>query len=160
MFDPATGTAAGGLTLPGGVKMNNTEFSETGQNFAVKTFFDVYVTLSGSEIGAGAVGPWSGTVFTLNVYDSIITDPGLSISFTVNPNIDGNGNPIVDGTVGVLASNSNVSAIQTSPVPEPSSVVPLSIGLLAVNYFRRLRKRRAQWPTPRRSSQTKTSRSN
>ena len=115
LSDPATGTAAGDLTTPAGVSMNNTAFSEIGQDFTVASFFDVFVTISGTEIGPGAVGPFSGTVISLTVFDS---GSGMeSTTFTVNPNIDGNGNPIIDGTIGYSTSDGNVTVIAQSQSP-------------------------------------------
>jgi hypothetical protein len=129
--DPMVGTAMGDLTTPSGVSMNNTAFSEMGQDFAVRSYFDVFVTLSGSEIGSNAVGPFTGTVFQLTVFDSVLSDPGLSATFIVNPNIDGNGEPIVDGNVGFITSGDNVTVVPFA-VPEPASFVLLSLGLGAI----------------------------
>jgi hypothetical protein len=137
--DPAQGTAAGDLTTPGGVTMNNTAFSEIGQDFSVGSFFDVFVTLSGTEIGSGAVGPFSGTVFGLTVFDS---GNGMeSVTFTVNPNIDAQGNPIIDGTISFTTSDGNVTVIAQS-VPEPSSVALLGLGLGTIVAASRHRTRR------------------
>ena len=133
--DPAVGTAAGDLTTPGGVTMNNTAFSEIGQDFVIGSFFDIFVTLSGTEIGPGAVGPFSGTVFSFTVYDS---GSGMeSGTVTINPNVDGSGNPIIDGSLLNTPSSPNVSII-----PEPSSVVLLGLGLGTVAVIGRLRNRR------------------
>ena len=134
VYDPAMGTIAGDLTTPGGVTMNNTAYSEGGQDFSINSFFDVFVTLSGSEIGPGAVGPLSGTVVSINIYDS--GSGSESATFTVNPN------SVVDGTIGAVPSDANVTIIpQVSSVPEPSSVVLLGAGLIAVATVNRRRKR-------------------
>jgi hypothetical protein len=120
------GTVSGDLTT-GGVSANNTAYSELDQNFSVGSYFDAVVTLSGSEIGAGATGPWSGTTFSLAIYDSI--NDVESANFTVNPNVDVSGNPIVDGTIAV-ATSAGVA------VPEPSSIVLLGSGLSAFGIWR------------------------
>jgi hypothetical protein len=127
---PISGTAAGDLTTPAGVTANNTtSANELVQNFAVKSFFDVFVEISGSEVGAGASGPWSGTVFNLSVFDS---GTGMeSATGTINPNYDQNGNPIVDGTISFATSGTQVRVIQVGAIPEPSSVVLLGFGLAA-----------------------------
>ena len=85
-----------------------------------------------------AVGPFSGTVFGLTVFDS---GNGMeSVTFTVNPNIDANGNPIIDGTIRFTTSDGNVTVIPQS-VPEPSSVVLLGLGLGSIVAARRHRTR-------------------
>ena len=129
-----SGTAAGDLTTPAGVTADNSQVpNELQQNFAGKSFFDVFVTLSGSEIGPGASGNWSGTVFSISIFD---TSPGgnyLSATLTVNPTVGPNG-PVVDGTVlpGTYPPNTPYVQIIQLAVPEPSSVVLLSLGMGAV----------------------------
>jgi PEP-CTERM motif len=151
----STGTTGDLTTM---VTANNTQSSELDQNFSIApgsfpahSFFDVFVTLSGSEIGPGAVGPVSGTVFSLNIYDSVITDPPIGISFTVNPNVDSNGNPIADGTVtwmttvNLMPASAPITVIpQTGAVPEPSSVMLLGLGLATVAVAGRVRRSRAE----------------
>ena len=91
-----TGTAAG--TLPGAVTMNNTKASppnELLQNFTVHSFFDIFVTLSGPEIGPGS-SVFSGTTFSVLVGDSIGAFTGAT--GYVNPNFP----PTIDGTVSFL----------------------------------------------------------
>jgi hypothetical protein len=66
-----------------------------------------------------------------------------SATFTVNPNVDPNGNPIVDGTILPMSSGSQVMIIPLSSVPEPSSVILLGLGLGAVVGGRRLVELRA-----------------
>jgi hypothetical protein len=127
------GTAAGDLTTVG-VTMDNTQpGNELTQDFSVGSFFDVFVTLSGSEICPGANGTFSGTVFQVAVGDS-----GTSTStamLTVNPN-----GGMVDGTVGI-STMGPIIVIPLSSVPEPSSVVMLGLGAVAV--IGRFRRRRA-----------------
>jgi PEP-CTERM motif len=136
---PISGTAAGDLTTPAGVTMNNSAaMNELTQSFSVASFFDVFVTLSGSEVGPGASGMFTGTVFNLSIFDS-----GTGLSFatlTVNPNVDMNGNPIVDGTIGIGTSGANVVV---TAIPEPSSVALLGLGLGAFGVVGRFRRRRA-----------------
>jgi hypothetical protein len=136
---PISGTAAGDLTTPGGVTANNTmATNELSQNFAPKSFFDVFVEIQGPEVGPGAVGPWTGTVFNLAIFDS---GTGMeSATLTVNPNVDSNGNPIVDGTIGIMTSGPQVVVLQ---IPEPSSAMLLGLGLGASAAVGRFRKRRA-----------------
>jgi PEP-CTERM motif len=138
-----SGTAAGDLTVPGGVTADNTQpANELTQNFSVGSIFDVFVTLSGSEIGSGAVGPVTGTVFSLQILDA---QSNLeSAQLTVNPNVDGNGIPIIDGMVGIVTSGPQVVVIPLGGVvPEPASVVLLGIGLVAIAGCSRFRNRRA-----------------
>jgi hypothetical protein len=133
-----SGTATGDLTTPGGVTANNTQSTnELSQDFSVGSFFDVFVTLSGPEIGAGAVGPWSGTVFNLSVFDAPGKFEGATL--TANPNVDQGGMPIVDGTIGIDVTSEAVQVIPLS-VPEPSSLVLLGLGAAAVVVAGRLRK--------------------
>jgi hypothetical protein len=140
---PISGTATGDLTTPGGVTADNTQpANELTQNFSVGSFFDVFVTLSGSEIGPGAVGPFTGTVFSLFVFDAQSNFEGAQL--TVNPNVDGNGNPIIDGTIGIMTTGPQVQVILVSGiVPEPASVMLLGIGLIAIAGSSRFRHRRA-----------------
>jgi hypothetical protein len=133
---PISGTAAGDLTTPGGVTANNTmATNELSQDFAPKSFFDVFVTISGPEVGSGAVGPWSGSVFNLAIFDS---GTGMeSATLTVNPHVDANGDPIVDGTIGIMTSGPQVQVLE---IPEPSSAVLLGLGVVAVVTGGRLRR--------------------
>jgi len=138
---PISGTAAGDLTTPGGVTLNNTSSTnELTQDFQVHSFFDVFVTIQGPEIGAGAVGPWSGTVLDVTIFDS---GTGFeSALFFVNPNVDANGNPIIDGTIGIIPSDDLVQVIPLGQtVPDPSTFVLLGLGLQAVVAVGRRRKR-------------------
>ncbi len=138
---PVSGNATGDLTAPAGVTADNTQGpNELTQGFSVASFFDVFVTLTGSEIGPGATGAFSGTAFALTIYDSQLNSEGVTL--TVNPNIDGNGNPIVDGTVGVAVSGPPVQVIVAS-VPEPSGAVLIGLGLGIVVAWGRLRRPRA-----------------
>ena len=71
--------------------MNNTAFSEIGQDFTVGVFLRRFRNVSGAEIGPGAVGPFSGTVFSLttmtgryalspaHLLRSILTSTGMEI---------------------------------------------------------------------------------
>ncbi len=121
---------------------NTQTANELEQNFSVGSFFDVFVTLSGPEIGPGAVGPATGTVFSFFVFDSFTGE--LGAQFTVNPNVDINGNPIVDGTVGITTTASQVQVIPLGGVvPEPSGIVLLCFGVFAIAGSSRFRHRRA-----------------
>ena len=120
------GTATGDLTTPGGVTANNsTAPNELTQAFTVASSFDVFVTLSGSEIGPGASGNFSGTVFQLSVFDSTVSGTYYYGQLVVNPN------GTVDGTVMPIPSASQVQIIQLA-IPEPSSLVLMSLGIGAV----------------------------
>jgi hypothetical protein len=140
---PISGTATGDLTTPAGVTANNSTLqNELTQDFTVKTFFDVFVTLSGPEVGSGAVGPFSGTVFSLTIFDSGTGMEGATL--TVNPNIGPNGMPIVDGTVGISTTGQQVMVIPVGPVvPEPSSMVLMGLGGVALVTIGRSRSKRA-----------------
>ena len=129
--NPVSGSATGDLTTPGGVTANNAAGpNELVQGFSVASFFDVFVTISGSEVGPGAVGPTTGTVFSVFVYDS--SGNSEAAQLTVNPNVDMNGNPIIDGKVGIMTTGPQVQVILAGSVPEPSSVVLMGLGIGAV----------------------------
>ncbi len=137
-----SGTATGDLTTPVGVTADNSAtMNELMQSFSVASFFDVFVTLSGPEIGPGATGPWSGTMFSLSIFDSQIGSVAIGAGLTVNPDVDPNGNPIVDGTVTSSTTGPEVQVIQLS-IPEPSSFVLMSLGAGAVVAVGRRRVRR------------------
>jgi hypothetical protein len=128
------GTAAGDLSKSAGVTMNNSMLTnEQTQNFTVTSFFDVFVQLSGTEIGPGATGSFTGTVFTLNIYDSKFDSVGATL--TVNPK-----QGIVDGTVGISTTGPQVSV---NAVPEPSGIVMMGLGLGALVAIARRRRARA-----------------
>ncbi len=136
---PLTGTAMGELTSPGGVTADNSATAnELSQDFSVGSFFDVLVTLSGPEVGQGAIGPWSGTEFGLTLFDSAGDLVGATL--IINPNRDQHGNPIVDGTV-EIDTTGPVRVILAS-VPEPSGIVLIGLGLAAIAGPGRLRRKR------------------
>jgi PEP-CTERM motif len=141
--NPISGTAAGDLTTPGGVTANNTmAMNELTQAFTVGSFFDVFVTLSGPEVGPGAVGPFSGTVFSFSLFDSGTGMEGAML--TVNPNVGPNGMPIIDGTVGIATTGPQVVVVLVpNSVPEPSSVVLMGLGIGAIVAIGRSRRKRA-----------------
>lgn len=136
---PITGTAAGDLRSPGGVTADNSAATnELTQDFSVGSFFDVFVTLSGPEVGPGATGPWSGTEFGLTLFDSNGQLEGVTL--IVNPNTDQFGNPIVDGTVGIVTTG----PVRVNLIPEPSGVVLMGLGLGTIAGIGLLRRRRDQ----------------
>ena len=136
---PIIGTAAGDLTSPGGVTADNSaEVNELAQDLSVGSFFDVFVTLSGHEVGPGATGPWSGTELGLTLSDA--SGQGVGVTLIVNPNTDSLGNPIVDGTVGIVTTGPvQVSLVS---VPEPSGIVMVGLGLGTIAGIGRLRRSR------------------
>jgi hypothetical protein len=142
LYEPTTGTASGGLgpLSPGVITANNTVYSELDQNFTVGSFFDVFVTLSGTEIGPGATGAFSGTAFNLNIYDSNFNEIG--VTFLVNPN------GYVDGTVLPVATGPITVIPQAGAVPEPTGFVLLGLGLGAIAAASRVRGPRP-WSTDR-----------
>jgi PEP-CTERM motif len=132
-----TGDASG--SLPTGVTLDNSQFAvanEVTQSFAVNSFFDVFVTFSGSEIGPGANGSFTGTTFSFTIYDNTLNTIGAQI--TVNPN-----GGVVDGTVVPTFMSPTVQVILANSVPEPSSVVLMGLGLASVVGFG-VRRRKAR----------------
>ncbi len=120
----STGTAAGDLTTS--VTADNTVYSELDQNFTIAlgtfpahSYFDVFVTLSGSEIGSG-FSTFTGTAFSLNIYDNSVTEIGVT-------------GLVSDGTVAWSTSTTTPSGTvpsapiyvypQTATVPEPSALI-------------------------------------
>lgn len=141
-IDPANTTGSyGDLSTPPGVTLDNSTLTnQQAQFFTVTSFFDVFVTLSGPEIGPGATEPWTGTVLTFTLYDA--AGDTATATLTVNPNVNGSGQPIVDGTVGYQVQPAGVVVTPLS-VPEPSGMVLLGLGLGAVVVAGRRRMRRA-----------------
>jgi PEP-CTERM motif len=142
VFDPITdgmlgvantvyGTATGDLTTPTGVTADNsTTANELTQAFTVASFFDVFVTLSGPEIGS-ATGNFSGTVFNLYIFDSQVNGTFLYGTLSLDPD-------------GIFVPNTSGPQVQIIPlaIPEPSSVVLMSLGMGAVVAIGR---RRPMW---------------
>jgi hypothetical protein len=138
-IDPGNTTGSyGDLSKPGGVTMSNAlALNEQAQFFTVTSFFDVFVTLSGPEIGQGATGPFTGTVLTFTLYDA--AGKPAAATLVVNPNVDSHGNPIVDGTVKYQVQPTGVLV---TLVPEPSGGLLLGLGAVAVGAWRCRRTRR------------------
>jgi hypothetical protein len=134
---PVSGTAAGDLRTTGVTAGNSSPANELTQNFTVGSFFDVFVTLSGPEVGTGASGNWSGTVFTLGIFDK---GSGYEqAQLIVNPNVNSQGKPIVDGTVDFTSGTTHPQVV-VQLVPEPAGVVLMGLGawtVVAVGLLRR-----------------------
>lgn len=126
-----TGDASG--SLPGTATLFNDQLTnEVTQNFAVGSFFDVFVTLSGAEIG-GTIPTPTGTVFTLSLYDPNPSDNPATLTLTVQP----------DGTLTPSISSPTGAGVSTLSVPEPSGALLLGAGLGALVAAGRFRTRRA-----------------
>ena len=98
------------------------------QGFSVGTFFDAFVTLTGTEIGQGATGP-AGThsSFSLIIYKGFSYDDAQ-----IYPNNTG----AVDGTFFI----STTPGVSVSVIPEPSGLALLGLGLAAIAAASRLRR--------------------
>jgi hypothetical protein len=102
------------------------------QNFSVGSFFDIFVTFSGPEIGPGS-SVFSGTTFSLLVGDSQSNFTG-AVGY-VNPNFP----PTLDGTVSFLPG---AGVTVTQVTPEPAGVVLMGLGLAGIVAVGRWRSKR------------------
>jgi hypothetical protein len=126
-----SGTPAGDVSglLPGTVLMDNGGANnELTQDYVVGSFFDVFVTLSGSDIGNPSVPV--GTTFSVTVYDAA----GNAATGQLLVNQDGSVTP-------QWSPDSGVMVIPATLVPEPSSAVMAGLGLVAIAGISRRRRR-------------------
>jgi hypothetical protein len=118
----SAGTATGDLRTADGVTADNTtDYSVLVQSFSVGTYFDAFVTLSGTEIGSGAAGSLSETTLLVSFFDSGAN--GEIGGWLINPN------GRVDGTIFTGTSDPRV---QIFVVPEPSGLALLGLGLACI----------------------------
>ena len=98
------GTASGDLTTPSGVTMNNTQsVSLLDQDLTLGSFFDVFVTLSGREIGSSPTGH-TGTQFYFGLVDGASGELhalGVVSGGTVNWSTSSDGIRVIPLTAGV-----------------------------------------------------------
>jgi PEP-CTERM motif len=123
-----------GSSIPG--------LSELQQSGTYGTFLSFTLTVSGSEVSGGAGVPFTGTVFSFLLEDASQTGlsqgpmAGEAIDLFVNP-----GGSLTVMSYGPASGNFPQVTLSAAAVPEPSSVVLLALGAVAV--FSRLRKGRA-----------------
>ena len=117
--------------------------SDLQQAISYGTFLSFTLTLSGSEVSGGSSVPFTGSVFTFLLEDS--TQTGLSLGPLAGEALDiyvNSGGSLTVASFGPATGNSPQLTISGAAVPEPSSVVLLSLGVAAVAVIGRFRKPR------------------